>query len=120
VAAIEKEGRGGVILASSGSKHMRESTVSRTLVPDEAAPTLPLLGLRAPAREEMEAGRASAATVEEAPRLPPPVAASGEEKRAASSARRRVRFSKGGAIFGERSSWSGELPPRELKREGDD
>jgi hypothetical protein len=96
---------------------MRESTVSRTLVLDEAAPTLPLLGLRAPARDEMEAGRASAATVEEEPRLPPPAAAGGEEKRAARSARRRVRSSKGGAIFGERSSGSGELPPSERIRE---
>ncbi|GJN00917.1 hypothetical protein PR202_ga18144 [Eleusine coracana subsp. coracana] len=81
-----------------GSKHMKESAVSRTLVPDEAAPALSLLGLRAPAREEIEADRLFAVTVEAAPPWPP--SACCWDRRAASSVRRRVRSSTGGAIFG--------------------
>jgi len=81
---------------------MRESAASRTLVPDEAPDPSPL-GLRAAAREEMEAERESP---EEA--APPP--AGGWERRTASSASTRVRSSRGGAIFVERSSgreWTG-------------
>jgi hypothetical protein len=80
---------------------MRESAASRTPVPDEAAAPSPL-GLRAAAREEMEAGRES---VDE--NVPPP--AGGWARPEASSASTRVRSSSGGAIFVERSGgreWS--------------
>jgi hypothetical protein len=80
---------------------MRESAASRTLVPDEALFPPSGLGLRAAAREEMEAERESPEEEE-----PPP--AGGWERRAASSASTRVRSSRGGAIFVERSSGSRE------------
>jgi len=76
---------------------MRESAASRTLVPDEAPAASPL-GLRAAAREEMEAERDSPEAA-----APPP--AGGWERRPASSANTRVRSSRGGAIFVEH--WSG-------------
>jgi hypothetical protein len=78
---------------------MSESAASRTRVPDEAPP-LPPLGLRVAARDEMEAERAPPVEV-----APPPVG--GRERRAASSASTRVRSSRGGAIFGERSGGRG-------------
>jgi hypothetical protein len=105
---IELGTRRGCRLASSGSKHTRESAESRTLVPDEAPP-LPPLGLRVAAREEMEAERAS-------PTYASPAAAGGRERRAASLAITRVRSSRGGAIFGKRSGGRERWPPRERKR----
>lgn len=102
VLTIQSGIRRGSRLTSSGSKHMRESAASRTLVPDEAPPPSPL-GLRAAAREDIEDER-------ESPEEEPPPAAGGWERRAASSASTRVRSSRGGAIFVERSSgreWTG-------------